>query len=1185
MSKQRAKKRAPNDPADPLADELADSRQPRLAQRRKPAKRRRLVVFSCVLLTIATVVLFLPALVTKTALPDRLLAKALPSKAGFLTMSSVSVGWWKPLHVRGLCLFDSAGELVMEVPQLRLDRGLLRLLYDRSQLGNLIIKDARLHVVLTETGSNLERLLEIVREANQDSDNESPRIQSFELLHAEFGVRDEVTGSSWRFQDLTAKAVHAEGWTASVSGLLDEQAFELNGSLKVPADESERPGESRYEGQISCKAERIPIALLQPVARRHDRSFSELKGALAIDSAVRWDLQGDQRDIEVGGRFDIHGLVLRGGPLAQNDNLRMESLHADAACRLVGGQLQIEQLGLESDFGSMSCRGELPIDQLFTPRAIQALADARLHSQGTLDLAALVAALPNTLHVQPNVSVPSGSLTWQVEGQPTNDAALWAGKFTTSGVHLLQSGQPIEWEPVELSFRVAVGQAFELNHLTFRSESIALRAEGDAEMGALDYQVDLDRLMRNASQVIDFGGSRVAGNLQGALRWQALQASQLEFHVDANLKDAAYIRLGRSVWQEPALRITSDARFTLAGRALRSLDDGDLQITATRDSCVLSIEQPFVLNADGPPARIRGELRGDLASWAERCGVLGGFSPPDVQGHILAKGVGQLERDRLRFESLDVTLRNLLVAAANYRFEEPVTRIVLTGAMQPSGMQVEHLTCTSPSLALVAKDSLVSWEDTVSVVANVGYRADLQRVFSSELNSFPHVRGTSVGQLEVHHASCVTDVRFHGRVDEFHARGASGNWREAKLTLRGDSRYDHLADRLNVRQLELSGDDLLVTAAGSVSRLSKRPVADVSGKYNSRLQKWVDVLGIPNQQVLLNGHTSQDFVIRGPIFSRGASWRVSRDLEIETGIGWDSAKLLGTPIAGQALQLQLRKGILHSSRFFTKLGDGQIAFSPRLNINALAPNITVAPGRVVDRVTITPEIARRWLKYATPLLADIATAEAKFSLDIEQATVPVPNPYAAQAVGRLAIHQGRVGPGSLTLQCVEVITQLKRLLGRGSGRVVNPDRLVIELPEQAVDLQVVQGRVYHERFVMVVDGIPVRTRGSVHMANESLSLIAEIALSGSLAPESRGDVISIPMGGTLSRPVLDRGALMEISRTLARNATGRYLRKELAGKVPGDVGERLGDLIGGDAKDLGDVLEDELGRQLKRLFK
>ena len=254
--------------------------------------------------------------------------------------------------------------------------------------------------------------------------------------------------------------------------------------------------------------------------------------------------------------------------------------------------------------------------------------------------------------------------------------------------------------------------------------------------------------------------------------------------------------------------------------------------------------------------------------------------------------------------------------------------------------------------------------------------------------------------------------------------------------------------------------------------------------------------------------------------------------------------------------------------------------------------MVLAPATVVDHVKITPEMTKTWMKYVTPLLADATNAEGAFSVSLSRAEIPLVDPMQSTIDGQFIVHGGALGPGPLATQFIELATQIKRLTGQGQSSIARSEGTWVDLGEQNVTFKVAENRVYHENFEMRIDGVPIRTRGSVGMLDESINVMAEVPILDKWIERTpalaglKGQVISIPVGGTTSRPQLDRQALAQATRQIAQQAATGAIRNEVGKQLQKRLGVgTVQDAIGGTQEKLNNKLQDELSKGLNKLFK
>ncbi len=197
--------------------------------------------------------------------------------------------------------------------------------------------------------------------------------------------------------------------------------------------------------------------------------------------------------------------------------------------------------------------------------------------------------------------------------------------------------------------------------------------------------------------------------------------------------------------------------------------------------------------------------------------------------------------------------------------------------------------------------------------------------------------------------------------------------------------------------------------------------------------------------------------------------------------------------------------------------------------------MTLKPGRIADQVQINPVMCANGLQYIAPALAGVASAEGRFSMELDRCRIPLEDPSRGELQGRMIVHSVKIGPGAL-------VRELAVALGySGPAQIAS---------ESTIDFQMADGRVYHRGAELTFPDVAVRTHGSVGL-DKSLALVAEMPVppkwrgNNTLGTALKDQWIQIPIAGTLDRPKLDRRALDEISRRFLQDATQNVLHDQL----------------------------------------
>jgi len=336
---------------------------------------------------------------------------------------------------------------------------------------------------------------------------------------------------------------------------------------------------------------------------------------------------------------------------------------------------------------------------------------------------------------------------------------------------------------------------------------------------------------------------------------------------------------------------------------------------------------------------------------------------------------------------------------------------------------------------------------------------------------------------------------------------------------------------VDVAAAALAGTSLSARADKSAVRLPEAGPAEVqlAGQVDYDLEKitpWLN--GLVGAEVQLAGRGSSPIAVRGPLTPEG--------LEAHTQAGWAYAGLYGFEIGPGTLKADLAKGLLSIPPTQVEASGGRILLGGQLRLAPEPQELVVPPGRVVDQVEVNPRMCYYALKYIAPVVAGVASADGRFSIELDQCRIPLADPAKGELSGRMIVHSVRVGPGPLA-------RELAVLLGYQS-----PAELT---RESVIDFRMADGRVYHRGLETHFGQVTMTTSGSVGL-DQSLSLVAEMPIPPTwlanrplLNSALRNQTIRIPIGGTLEKPVLDAQAIQELSRQFLQNATRNLLEDQL----------------------------------------
>lgn len=461
-------------------------------------------------------------------------------------------------------------------------------------------------------------------------------------------------------------------------------------------------------------------------------------------------------------------------------------------------------------------------------------------------------------------------------------------------------------------------------------------------------------------------------------------------------------------------------------------------------------------------------------------------------------------------------------------------------------------------------------------------------------------------------------------------------WKEPRINFSGQGKFDPVGSSLKIDRTSLTTANAAVAAAGTVNKLTAgSPEVDLSGEISYDLEQITQQIqaraaqsagpGVsPGQPaplpygldtLVLSGKEKRQFVLKGPLLAatgnlgatqpsnrpggieivRGPAARsapqlgVSDALAGEASLGWQGAQYVGL-VAGPAdFRAKIAGGVVQVGPLDIPLSEGRLTAAPRLMLSNPERAVVFDRGPVLQNVRISPEMCSMWLKFVAPMVADATRAEGKFSLSLEGANVPITAPMTSSVAGTLAIQSAQIGPGPMAQQFLGVIKQVKSFFSSAGGDAAAASDSQTQgwllLPQQDVFFEVQNGLVRNRGLKMTLGDVVITTEGTVGIESQQINLVTTIPIQDSWIKKQegflgslKGQVLQIPVTGTLRQPKLDTRILQNLGKQLAGSAVQGVIGQQLEKRL-GAAGGTDGLLKQGEG-----LLQGELGQGLNRLF-
>ncbi|ADB16807.1 hypothetical protein Psta_2133 [Pirellula staleyi DSM 6068] len=963
-------------------------------------------------------------------------------------------------------------------------------------------------------------------------------------------------------------------------------------------------------GRAGMLVSEFPADIATPFLRRAQTGLA-IGGSITCTVLTEWSNGGEQLTADLS-KLSSRNLVVQSTAMAAGEMVRVAVEESSAKIVRKGEAWSLAGISLRSNLASLSGRGSIAIPATIStvpvvvapdgsampaptstatsaPIDWQKVArDSDLQLEGSVDLAAIAQQLPATLHMKESARITSGTLAISATSQGVAEAKRFSLTAKTSKLQGEAAGRQVAWDqPLEVSALVrpefslaAIEQVF------VKSSFLDLQGEGDLRAGRLIAKADLDKLASELSRLIDLASVELAGQMNLDVRWQQQPGETWQLTADGSLDKLNVILPGLLPWHEDQLKITASAEGLPSATGLSELSAAQLSVRSGTDAFTANLTG--VVKNPSPSALwpVNWKLEGDLATWMPRVQTFLSLGDWIIAGVIDGSGGGAFSSQQIELGETSIIVSQLMATGSGLAIREPRVEVATSGVVNLASFSASFPSTTvrSSSIALRAENiNIATASPGVAVTGLVEYRGDLTRLrkwFEKPAEPFEsQLTGELVGRVELKYIGNVIDATIDTSANNVQyvwleqppvdpaARPGSRplepvqrSWSEKTARITGAATYDPTSDKAQLASMNLLSSFASVQMSGTMEKLTSEMLVDLKGETVVVMEQLTQMLSpILGPTFNIAGQDRRPFSITGPLLqpatdASSPTGFISKSLKAEAGIGWDSIRYMGL-VGGQGLlSAKLADGVLFLGPIDMMLSEGQFIAAPRITLGEPQPRLIMDKGPLLTKVRISPDMCRDWLKFVAPVVADATEAQGTFSVELVGVSVPLFSENREKEItagGLLTIHAAQIGPGPLAEQYLGVIKQLKSAVENNPlATAPTEPRGWIILPEQRVQVEVVDGRVYHRGLTMTVKEVALITQGSVGL-DQSLEMLSEIPIPDKwvdgkpLLVGLKGQRISIPIRGQINKPQLDGTAIGNLAKQFANRAVQGLLEQGL----------------------------------------
>ena len=270
-------------------------------------------------------------------------------------------------------------------------------------------------------------------------------------------------------------------------------------------------------------------------------------------------------------------------------------------------------------------------------------------------------------------------------------------------------------------------------------------------------------------------------------------------------------------------------------------------------------------------------------------------------------------------------------------------------------------------------------------------------------------------------------------------------------------------------------------------------------------------------------------------------------------LGWESGEVAGIRFGETSIPVTMNESLVSVKPATIPVEQGRLQVAGDLHYAASPMWLEVKPGVIAEDLTLTQELTNQWMQYIAPMLANATRVQGTFGIELTEANVNLENTMTSRVRGALRIKGVNLDSGPMTNQIISSIKQIQQI-ARGLTADPNADKTVrlVTFPTQSVEFEFADGVVTHQRMIMEIDKAKILTGGQVNVDGR-VNLVAQVPLDaswlGSDLKVLAGKTVTLPIGGTVSRPALDGGAIRnlvtEMGTQALQSTADKYIEKQL----------------------------------------
>jgi len=342
-----------------------------------------------------------------------------------------------------------------------------------------------------------------------------------------------------------------------------------------------------------------------------------------------------------------------------------------------------------------------------------------------------------------------------------------------------------------------------------------------------------------------------------------------------------------------------------------------------------------------------------------------------------------------------------------------------------------------------------------------------------------------------------------------------------EVSLVFDAEVNPRQKTVNVKKLRLISPQIKIHK-GELSQVSKAGKTRLEGQVDCEYD-WSAVSTVAGpflpEGLKLQGKR-RDAINFTSEYPTGQTDKLLANLNTKAKLGFEKAQYMGLNFGPTEVDIQIQNGLLKIAPFSTTVNNGQFNFAAEADFKQKPTLLkTAGPIQMVRDIQINDETTRRLLMYLNPIFANAVNVSGVANFSCERLAIPL-----AGATKNDLVVIGTISVNQLRLQASNLLGQILPIVGtstQAADTTIRPTKFVLQ-----------NGFLKYDDMQMDIGDNPLNFKGVIGL-DKSLNMTVTLpyTLKGRTArvdKETVGQRISLPLRGTIEKPELDLGKLLEM---------------------------------------------------------